>query len=462
MKHLPRCAESNVFKMNLFQESRLTLRLGFPLMIGQLSQMLMGVVDTVMIGKLGVTDLAALTFANSLFHVPFVFGIGVLTSVSVFTSTARGGNQPEAARGSCRHGLYIATALGLLLFIVSWFISLRMDIFGQPADVAAKTTTFFRVVMASLIPALAAMALKNHADALNRPWPPFWIFIGGVLLNVVLNWITIYGKFGLPAFGMNGAAWSTLVARTAILIAMIVWLLNAKGLREWVPYRWFRKPHFPEIQRLLKIGIPASLHMLCEVTAFSAAGLIMGRFGAVSMASHQIAITCAATAFMVPVGLSMALTVRVGEANGAGDFHRLRSIVVTGWVLATAFSLTAAAALLFFGKPLAGLFVEDAAVISLTASLLVIVGVFQLFDSLQVASASMLRGLHDVHVPAAMGFVAYWLIGLPVAIMFAFFLKWTAVGVWWGLAAGLLISCITLCHRLWEKTGAPKSVERSL
>jgi len=448
--------------MNLLHESRITLRLGFPLIIGQLSQMLMGVADTVMIGKLGVTDLAALTFANALFHVPFVFGIGVLTSVSVFTSTARGGNQPEAARGSCRHGLYIATALGLVLFALSWLISMRMDIFGQPVDVAAKTTTFFRVIMASLIPALASMALKNHADALNRPWPPFWIFIGGVLLNIVLNWITIYGKFGFPPLGMNGAAWSTLVARTAILVAMIVWLLNAKGLREWVPYRWFRAPHFPDITRLLKIGFPASMHMLCEVTAFSAAGLIMGRFGAMAMASHQIALTCAATAFMIPVGLSMALTVRIGQANGAGEIHRLRPIVVSGWILATAFSLTAAAAFLFLGKPLASLFVEDAAVIALTASMLVIVGVFQLFDSLQVASAAMLRGLHDAHVPAVMGFVAYWLIGLPVAAVFAFYLKWNAVGVWWGLAAGLLIACLTLCYRLWKKTGPPRSLSNDL
>ena len=325
--------------MNLFHESNLTLRLALPLMIGQLSQMLLGVADTVMVGHLGVTELAALTFANSLFHVPFVFGIGLLTGISVSTSNSRGADDAAGARGSCRHGLYLATALGLVLFGISWFISLHLGFFGQPPAVTATTPVFFRIVMASMIPALASIALKNHADALNRPWPPFWIFLGGVVLNIGLNWVMIYGKLGCPAFGFEGAAWATLISRTAILIAMFVWLLQAKGLREWVPYRWFRKPDFADLKRLLAVGLPASLQMACEVSAFSLAGLIMGRFGSEVMAAHQIAITLAATAFMIPLGLSMALTVRIGEANGAGEFARLRPIAVSGWLLAAVYSL---------------------------------------------------------------------------------------------------------------------------
>ncbi|RYD48949.1 MAG: MATE family efflux transporter, partial [Verrucomicrobiaceae bacterium] len=156
--------------MSLLLESRQTLRLAFPLMIGQLSQMLLGVADTVMVGHLGVTSLAALTFANALFHIPLVFGMGLLTGVSVFTSNSRGADDPAGARGSCRHGLYLATALGVVLFGVAWVISMNLESFGQPPEVAAKTKTFFRILMASMIPALASIALKNHADALNRPW----------------------------------------------------------------------------------------------------------------------------------------------------------------------------------------------------------------------------------------------------------------------------------------------------
>jgi MATE family multidrug resistance protein len=440
-------------RMNLIQESRQTLRLALPLMIGQFSQMLMGVVDTVMIGHLGVVDLASLTFANSLFHIPLVFGIGLLTGVSVFTSNSRGANDAAGARGSCRHGLYLATVLGLVIFGISWLVSMHLGVFGQPPSVALQTKDFFRILMASVIPALASIALKNHADALNRPWPPFWIFLGGVLLNVGLNWVMIYGNLGFPALGFEGAAWATLIARLAILIVMIFWLVRARDLRDWVPYRWFRAPDFLDLRRLLSVGLPASLQMTCEVTAFSLAGLIMGSFGAVAMAAHQIAITLAATAFMIPLGLSMALTVRIGEAHGAGEFGRLRSIVISGWLLASGYSVIGALAFLVFGKFLASLFINAPEVIALAGSLLMVVGVFQLFDSLQVASSSMLRGLQDARVPAIMGFAAYWLVGLPVGAGLAYGLHLGALGVWWGLATGLFVASISLGPRLWKCAG---------
>ena len=439
--------------MHLFHESRLTLRLALPLMIGQLSQMLMASVDSLMVGHLGVTDLAALTFANSLFHVPFVFGIGLLTGISVFTSNSRGSDDAPGARGSCRHGLYLATALGLVLFGISWLVSMNLDFFGQPAAVALRTTVFFQIIMASVIPALASIALKNHADALTRPWPPFWIFLGGVGLNVGLNWVMIHGNLGCPALGFEGAAWATLISRTAILLAMFWWLMRAKGLREWVPHRWFRAPDFSDLRRLLSVGLPASIQMIFEVSAFSLAGLIMGRFGPDAMAAHQIAITLAATAFMIPLGLSMALTVRIGEAHGAGEMKRLRPIAISGWLLSGGWSLVAAACFLIFGKSLASLFIDAPAVVALAASLLVIVGVFQLVDSLQVVSSAMLRGLHDARVPAVMGFASYWLVGLPVGAGLAFGLGLGATGVWWGLAAGLFVACVTLSPRLWRSTG---------
>ncbi len=442
--------------MKLLQESHLTLRLALPLMIGQLSQMLMGVVDSVMVGHLGVTDLAALTFANSLFHVPFVLGIGLLSGISVITSNSRGANDAAGARGSCRHGLFLATALGLVLFGISWWVSMNLDLFGQPPTVAARTTGFFRIIMASVIPALASIALKNHADALNRPWPPFWIFLGGVGLNVGLNWVMIHGRFGCPALGFEGAAWATLISRCAILVAMFFWLMRAEGLREWVPYRWFRAPDFLDLRRLLAVGLPASIQMTSEVSAFSLAGLIMGRFGSEAMAAHQIAITLAATAFMIPLGLSMALTVRIGVARGAGELGRLRPIAVSGWLLAAGYSVLAAAAFLVFGKSLAALFITAPEVIALAGSLLVIVGVFQLFDSLQVASSAMLRGLLDARIPAIMGFVAYWLVGLPVGAGLAFGLHWEATGVWWGLAAGLFVAAFTLGPRLWKTINTAK------
>ena len=440
--------------MKLLHESRLTLGLAVPLMFGQLSQMMLGVVDTLMVGRLGVIELAALTFANSLFHVPFIFGMGLLTGVSVFTSSARGANDAPGARGSCRHGLYLATALGVLLLAVSLLISMHLEIFQQPPEVTARAVGFFQILMVSVIPGLASIALKNHADALNRPWPPFWIFLGGVGLNVFLNWVLIYGNLGSAAYGLEGAAWATLISRTIMFLAMLVWLISATGLREWVPYRWFCAPDLKDLRRLLSVGFPASIQMAFEVSAFSLAGLMMGRFGPAAMAAHQIAITLAATAFMIPLGLSMALTVRIGQAQGAGETSRLRPIAISGWVLAAAYSILAAVVFLISGDFLAALFVDEPGVIRLAGSLLVIVGVFQLVDSLQVVSAAMLRGLHDARVPAIMGMLSYWVVGLPVGAGLAFGLRLGATGVWWGLAAGLFVACVTLGPRLWKRTGA--------
>lgn len=444
--------------MSLLSESRLTLKLAFPLAIGQVSQMLLGVADTVMIGKLGITELAVLTFANSLFYVPFVFGIGILTSVSVFTARAAGADDEAAGRASCRHGMYVATVLGLLLFALMALVSVNLGLFRQPPEVAEKTGAYFRIIMASMVPGLMSMALKNHADALDRPWPPFWIFLWGVVLNVFLNWVMIYGKLGCPAMGLEGAAWATFISRTAILVGMFVWLYRGKGMRRWTPFHWFKPPVLSEIRKFLGIGFPASLQMICEVSAFSMAGLMMGRFGETAMAAHQVALMCAATAFMVPLGLSMALSVRIGSASGAGQAARLRTIAVSGWWLGAGWALFGALFFLIFGRWVSSLFINQAPVIALAAKILVVVGIFQLFDSLQVASVAMLRSLHDARVPAMAGFFSYWMVGLPVAALLSVKFGWGAVGVWWGLAAGLFLAAVILGPRLWRMTATPAAI----
>jgi multidrug resistance protein, MATE family len=444
-------AMTSVPLMSLLTESKQTLRLALPLIIGQLSQMLLGVADTFMVGHLGVTELATLTFVNSLFYLPFVFSLGLLTCISVHTSHARGAGDPMAARSSCRHGLYIAVAVALLFIGISVLSLPYLDRFGQPASVVSISRSYFTILIVSLLPALASLALKNHADALDRPWPPFWIFLGGVLLNILLNWILIYGKWGCPALGMDGAAWATLISRMVILVALFVWLESSKSLRDWVPFRWFRMPLKKDLLAHAKIGLPASFQMLCEVGAFSAAGFMMGRFGEIPMAAHQIAITCASSAFMIPLGLAMALTVRTGAVAGGGEILRLKAVVHSGWLLATGFGLFNAALFFFGGRFAADQFTDDPSVILLTVSLLGIVGVFQLFDSVQVASASMLRGLHDSRIPAVMGFIAYWVVGLPVAVWLSETYQLQARGVWWGLAAGLFVACMTLGPRLRQQ-----------
>jgi len=436
----------------LFAESRDTIRLAVPLIIGQLGQMLISLSDTLMLGWLGVTPLAACSFANTLIYLPMMFGIGMSMAVSIRVSQARGAGDPAAARAALRHGLQITVALGLLTLAGAFALLPFLGLFRQDPRVIAIVPDFLLLVAASMIPAMASMAVKNHADAMNRPWPVFWISIGGVALNIVLNWLLIFGKLGAPELGLEGAAVATLIARTAALAGMIVWCRRDAALREWVPARWLRPPEWAGVKDLLRTGFPASMQLLAEVSAFVAATLIIGNMGEAALASHQVAIQCAATVFMVPLGISMALTVRVGEAFGARNFAAMRPIVVSGWGMGIACMLVSASSFIFFNDGLAGLFIDDPAVRRVAASLLVVAGAFQFCDSMQIIAAGALRGLDDVKVPAWLALGAYWVVSIPVGWLLAYPAGLGVTGMWWGITLGLTITALLLGRRIWRKT----------
>ena len=438
----------------LASEGRETVALAAPLIVGQLAQMLMGVVDTLMIGQVGVTELAASSFANTLIYVPMMFGIGMSVAVSIRVSQARGAKDPPAARAALRHGLQITTAIGVLTLIGCWLILPVLGIFRQDPAVVAAMPNYFLLVAASMIPAMAGMAVKNHADAMNRPWPMFWITFGSVLVNALLNWIFIFGHWGVPAMGLEGAGWATVLARLLAFAAMIFWCVRSPDLREWIPYRWFVRPESKSVVDLIRVGFPTSMQLLAEVSAFVFAALMIGTLGEAALASHQIALSCAATAFMVPLGLSMALTVRMGEAWGAKTAWRMRGILVSGWVIGFLFVLVSAAAFLLGNDVIAGWFVKEMEARKLAASLLLVAAAFQFSDSMQVLSAGSLRGLDDVRTPAWIAFGAYWVIAIPLGWFLAFRMGWGTVGVWWGITIGLTLTALALGTRVWRKTGS--------
>ena len=439
---------------SLWTEGKTTLALAVPLIIGQLSQMLMGITDTLMIGQVGVTELAALTLANAIFHVPFVFGIGLTVAISVLSSAAFGKNDQPAARSICRNGLFASLLLGLLLCVGTSALIPLLPALQQPPQVVAATPPFLILILVSIIPALGSMGLKAHTDSLGRTWTGFWIFLAGVILNIGLNGLFIFAL----DLGLVGAGIATLISRTAILIAMIVWLQVDPSLREVTPKRWFEGLERKMLQRFLTIGGPSALHLLAEIGAFSTAGFLVGLWGENALASHQVALTTAAFVFMVPLGLSMAITIRIGNAKGAGQPRLYRRIAVSGWALTTLFALTSALIVATFASPIARSFVMDPEVIALSAKFLVVAAIFQIVDGLQIASAGILRGLEDVSIPAWIAFVAYWIIGLPVGWLLAKrpTLELEAIGIWWGLAVGLSVAAIVLSARVWHLTGKEK------
>ncbi|MCB1092888.1 MAG: MATE family efflux transporter, partial [Verrucomicrobiae bacterium] len=343
----------------LITEGRATLRLALPLIAGQVSQMLVGLADTLMIGRLGVVPLAAATFANTVLHLPLMFGIGMTMAISIRVSQARGAGDPQRAREALRNGLFLGLVVGGLTVGAAALLLPFFGDFGQEAAVTHAAADYFLIVAVSMIPAIGSMAVKNHADAMEHPWPAFWIMLGGVALNVLMNWILIWGRLGAPELGLEGAGVATLIARAGTLAALIAWSRWSPHIREWVPRHWFRPPCRDSLRSLIKVGLPASLQLLAEVSAFVFATILIGTMGKEALASHQVAISCAATVFMVPLGLSMALTVRVGEAWGAGARDRLRPIVVSGWLMAVAFTVFSAGSVLAFHGNIAGWFLTD-------------------------------------------------------------------------------------------------------
>lgn len=281
---------------------------------------------------------------------------------------------------------------------------------------------------------------------------PTFVMLGGVLLNAFLNWILIYGNWGAPAMGLEGAGWATVIARLVMMLVLIAYVLRAPSLRLYQPVRWRAVLHWERFQKLLKLGWPVAGQHLFEVSAFAFAAIMMGWISADALAAHQIAITCAAFSFMFVLGLGAATCIRVGHAYGAGQFIRMRRI---GWGaigLAAGIMATFGAIFMIFGKPIAGLFISSPAVVQLTAQLLIVAAVFQIADGVQVTAISASRGLADVRVPAFIAVFAYWVLAVPLGSLLAFKANWGAVGIWTGLATGLGLAAIGLAWRFHAKT----------
>ena len=434
------------------EESRRTLFLAVPMMAGQLSQMLMGVADSAMVGRIGVVPLAASSFANGLLGVPFLFGIGLLQAISVRVSQAHGAGDRRETGEVLRHGLAITAVSGMGLVVLVGVASTLLGRLGQPPEVAAEARNFFLLCGASMLPMLLAMSFKQFSEALDHPWPPMLILLGSVVLNVFLNWILIYGNLGAPALGLTGAGLATLLSRIVALLAVVAYVFRARRFSDALPIAWRRNLEWSRIVSLLRIGLPASAQLLLEVTAFTAATIMIGWLGAEALAAHQIALTCVATSFMFPLGIAMATSIRIGQALGANEPGRVRAIGFTSFALGLL--IMCATGLLFAlgNDTLARAFVSDSSVATLAAKLLVIGAIFQIADGLQVVGAGALRGLNDSAVPMIACFVGYWVVFIPFAYISAFRFGFGVVGIWCGLAAALGIVGVSLFTRFAIKS----------
>jgi MATE family multidrug resistance protein len=437
---------------SILQEARLTLALAIPLTAGQVGQMLLGFSDNLMVGRVGVVPLAASAFALGVLNALFVPGIGLVAGVSVLAAQAHGADRPRDAGEVLRAGLVIGLLAGLAMALLTTLGCGALRRLGEPPEVFAQGRAFFVIVGWSLLPAMGWQCLKSFCEALSYPALPMLTMFGGVVLNVSLSWVLIYGHLGVPALGLAGAGWATLITRVLLFGILFGRMLRLPRFRAVLPERWLAPLDAARFRDQLTLGIPVALQLLLEVGTFSLAAVMMGWLGAASLAAHQIALSYAAMTFMFPLGIAIAVSVRVGQAVGAQDWTRVRPIGLGGVGMAMAVMGVFASGFLLLRGPLVGFFVRDAATAALAAQLLAVAAIFQVFDGMQVVSMGALRGLSDVRIPTVISFVSYWMVALPLCYLLGVARASSAVGIWWGLAFGLAFAAMMLVTRLHLKT----------
>ena len=433
-------------------ELRATFNLAWPLVIAQLAQNALNTTNVILLGWLGPGYLAAGILATA-FYMPFmVAATGVVGAVAPLVAQARGARDIKAVRRIVRQGFWAAILLSLLLVPLILQIRPIYLALGQDPVATEMAEQFIQVIVWSLCPALGIVVLRSMLSAFDATRAILVITVAGVGLNALLAYTLIFGHFGFPRLELAGAATATLITNFVMFALMLGYVLRHRRFKRFHVLLRFWKPDWPRFREIFRIGLPIGLTVLAEVGLFTAAALLMGRLGTDELAAHAIALQCASMAFMVPLGLGIAATVRVGLAYGRGDMEAVRKAGWTALVLGTVF-MALSCALFLTGSPIIiAVFLdpsvpENANAVGLAAAFLMIVGIFQLVDGAQVVAAHALRGLSDTKIPMVVAIIGYWVIGLPVAYVLGFVANWRGVGIWLGLACGLAFVAVVLVIR---------------
>lgn len=424
-----------------------TFTLAYPVMLSQLGQVLVGVADSMMVGRLGAEPLAAASLANSIFFVLLMFGIGVSMAITPLVAMADGKNKSSRIGRLFRHGFTINMITGLVLFLVIILFSPMLNYMNQPEQVVELAIPYLAIITLSIVPFMFFQTFKQFAEGLSQTKQAMYITIICNGLNVFLNWVMIYGNLGFPALGLNGAGWATLISRVLMGIVIAYYVFKSSRYKSFDLGFRIKRFSFPMISKMLKIGVPTGFQFIFEVGAFSTAAIMMGWIGVSALAAHQIAINLASISYMMASGLSAAAMVRVGNQLGRNDIKTLREAGFTVFAMAAIFMLVSAILFIVFREFLPSLYIDDETVIQMSASLLIIAGLFQLSDGIQVVGLGALRGMSDVRVPTIVTLIAYWVIGLPLGYIFAFELDMQEKGIWYGLLIGLTVTGFMLLYR---------------
>jgi MATE family multidrug resistance protein len=425
-------------------ELKAMLALALPVILSELGWIMMGIVDTIMVGPLGPAAIGAVGTGSTIFMTVMVFGMGTIFSLDTYVSQSFGAGRVDECHRWLFAGLKLAAIMSVLLMTVAALLVWAMPAFGLHPQVLEIIRPYVAIEIASVVPLMLYFVFRRYLQAMNVVRPVMMALITANVVNALGNWMLIYGHWGPPSLGTNGSAWATVAARIYLAVFLFLVILwrerrNSSGLHD-VPFFG----EFARVWRLARLGWPAATQIALEVGVFATASALSGRISPLAIGANQVVLNIASFVFMIPLGLSAAAAVRTGQAVGRRDPGGIRLAGKCGLLLASVFMLIASAAYVFFPRALLGIFTNDESVLRVGTTVLILYGALQLFDAWQVVATGALRGLGDTRTAMILNIVGHWIIGLPLGYWLCFARGWGVVGLWLGLSIGLTIVGVVL------------------
>ena len=436
--------------------ARSLLVLGLPLIGSNIAQMALHVTDTLLMGRYGVVELAALVISTSSWFVIFLLGAGFAQAVMPLVASALGSGDETQVRRDTRMGLWLSVFYGIVTYPLFWFSEAVLLALGQQPEVAALGQDFLRIAAFGMVPALLVATLRSYLAALGRTQVVLWVTLAAVAVNLVLAWVLIFGRWGAPELGVRGAAIASVAVQVLTLVVLVIYAGWLPQLRKFRLFQRFWRPDWQAMGQVFRLGWPIGITGLAESGLFQASALMMGWIGTVELAAHGIVMEAAALSFMVHLGLSNAATVLTGRAAGAGQAQVLRDGAKVAIALSLGFGLLIVALFLALPVPILSAFFDTAKpeapqILAFGTLLLAMAALFQIADAMQVMALGLLRGIQDTRVPMIAATVSYWLIGIPASYVLAFQVGWGGVGLWSGLVIGLVAAAASMMWRFWRR-----------
>jgi len=441
---------------NYTKEFKYNWKLAAPVMLGMLGHTFVSFVDNIMVGQLGTAELAAVSLGNSFMFIAMSLGIGFSTAITPLVAEADAAKDFAGGKSALKHGIFLCSVLGVLLFLLLFFAKPLMHLMKQPVEVVELAMPYLDLVAFSLIPLIVFQAFKQFSDGLSMTKYPMYATILANVINVALNYVLIFGKLGFPELGIVGAAYGTLVSRFVMLWYLWYLLKKKEKSKAFVTNIKLFVLDTLMLRKIINLGAPSAMQMFFEVAIFTAAIWLSGLLGKNPQAANQIALNLSSMTFMVAMGIGVASMIRVGNQKGLKKYHELRRIAFSLFLLGTIFAIGFAILFAIFHNYLPRIYVDfddvvnfddNMEVVSIASKLLLAAAVFQISDSIQVVVLGALRGLQDVKIPTLITFISYWLVGFPISWFLGKENAYASFGIWLGLLAGLTTASILLYLR---------------